>query len=84
MHGERVMPSPIDILRRLWWDRSIDFSLARITFVHRGAPGDVATIEGYDVEDFDRSFIVLKTGASIPSHRICRIEHGEAVLFSRE
>lgn len=50
-----------------------------VTYVHRGAPDDMAVIKGEDIVELGRSF--FRAGESyIPYHRIIKIENdGEEV-----
>ena len=61
-----------------WRHHALDEAL--VTYVHRGAPGDVLTISGGAILELGRSF--FSTGdASIPYHRIVRIEFRKKVVF---
>ncbi len=62
----------------------MELSEALVTFVHRGAPGDIRTIDGRTIMKLDRSFMET-ADATIPYHRITRIEYRGQVLYdSRE
>lgn len=53
-----------------------------ITYVHRGAPGDVLEVTGRDVRDVARGWLVLE-GAQIPWHRVLRIELDGDLVWER-
>jgi uncharacterized protein (UPF0248 family) len=73
------MVYPREVLNELKW-RYNALQEARITFIHRGAPGDVLTISGADIVELGRSF--FQTGEStIPYHRIVLIEWRGRTLF---
>ncbi|HEY3420416.1 MAG TPA: RNA repair domain-containing protein [Methanomassiliicoccales archaeon] len=73
------MPYPREILNRLKWkDGSLDGVL--ITYVHRGAPGDVLTIPAKEIVTLGRSFF-MTADSEIPYHRIVLILKRGEVLF---
>ena len=73
------MPYPREILNRLKWK---DGSLAGVlvTYVHRGAPGDLMTIPAQGIVRLGHSFFST-ADSEIPYHRIVLIERGGEVLF---
>ncbi len=76
---------PRDIFNEIKW--RFDLSRCRIYYVHRGAPGNVRTVEGSAIRNIDRSFLVLEGVAEdvyIPYHRIFRIEFNNHIIFERE
>jgi len=77
------MPYPRAILNRLKWTDGEDLTDAKITYLHRGAPGNARRIEGDEIIELERSFFVTDD-AKIPYHRIRRIEYRGRVLFSSE
>ena len=78
------MTFPRDILNELKWRADRELGEAEITYVHRGAPGNLMTVSGADINSLDRSFFT--TGeATIPYHRIIRIRYkGETIFDSEE
>jgi uncharacterized protein (UPF0248 family) len=74
------MSFPRDILNELKWREGLDLREAVITYRHRGAPGDVRTISGNDIEALQHSFFITESG-TIPYHRILRIDHRGRTLF---
>jgi uncharacterized protein len=74
-----TVPYPREVLNRLKWK---DGSLAgvRVTYIHRGAPGDVMTIPAQDIKILGHSFFVT-ADSEIPYHRIVSIERDGEVLF---
>jgi hypothetical protein len=71
---------PREILNRLKWTEGEDLAEAIVTYLHRGAPGDVMAMLGKDIVELERSFFVTKE-AKIPFHRIRRIEYRGQTLF---
>jgi uncharacterized protein (UPF0248 family) len=77
-----LMVYPREILTRLRWKKGEDLGDARISYVHRGAPGDLMTIRGSDILDLGKEF--FETGeAMIPYHRISKIEYRGEVVFEK-
>ena len=74
------MTYPREILNRLKWTEGEDLAEAIVTYLHRGAPGDVMAMLGKDIVELERSFFVTKE-AKIPFHRIRRIEYRGQTLF---
>lgn len=72
------MAYPREVLNGILWGRG-GLSNVIVTYVHRGAPDDVAMINGKDILELGRSF--FRVGEShIPYHRIIKIENdGEEV-----
>ena len=75
--------TPRQVLNELKWRGGKDISTVEIWYVHRGAPGDAAVIRGREIRELGRSF--FKTDdASVPYHRIFRIEQDGKILFDRK
>lgn len=81
--SERTMVFPREVLNELKWHRG-RLEDARITYLHRGAPGDRRTISGSEIVALERSFFTTAE-SRIPYHRIRLIElDGEALYVDRE
>jgi uncharacterized protein len=52
----------------------------KVTYVHRGAPGDLTCVLGEDIVDLGRSFFSMLNG-TVPYHRIIMIEKDGEVVF---
>ncbi len=77
------MPYPRDVLNRLKWTEGEDIGEAVIWYVHRGAPGDMMRVRGSDILSLGRGFFET-ADASIPYHRVLRIEYRGRVIFERK
>jgi len=51
-----------------------------VTYVHRGAPGDLTCVQGEDVVELGRSFFSTPD-RTVPYHRIRKIEKDGKVVF---
>jgi len=76
------MVYPREVLNELKW-RYNALEEARVTYVHRGAPGDVLMIPGADIMELGHSFFQTRE-STIPYHRIVLIEWRGRVLFGKK
>ena len=74
-----MMPYPREILNRLKWKEG-SLKGVKVTYVHRGAPGDILTIHAEEIISLGRSFFST-VDSDIPYHRILLIERSDEVLF---
>jgi uncharacterized protein (UPF0248 family) len=66
----------------LWHPRmSIDH--AKISYIHRGAPGNLKTIKGCFVDQIGKWVLDTKRWNSNPFHRIIKIEYNDKPLYIR-
>jgi uncharacterized protein len=73
------VPYPREILNRLKW-KDGGLHGVKITYIHRGAPGDTLMIPGEEITSLGRSFFSTKD-SDIPYHRIVLIERGDELFF---
>lgn len=81
----RGLQGPRAQLNELKWHHDA-LDEAVVHYVHRGAPGDRAVIEGADILELGRSFITLRTPegeGQIPYHRVFRIDRGQETIWER-
>ena len=76
------MVYPREVLNRLRWKDGESLADAVIWYVHRGAPGNVLKITGRDIDSLGRGFFDT-ADATIPYHRILRIDYRGETLFLR-
>ena len=76
------MTYPREVLNRLKWTEGEALDDAIIWYVHRGAPGDSAKVEGSRIRSLDR-FYFETDEAAIPYHRILRIEYRGRTVFEK-
>lgn len=75
------------LLLRLYHDPAFDFDRVAVTYVDRGAPGDVSTVAGPAIRTLDAYYLEVTAAGrttAIPYHRIREIRYGDRVLWSRE
>lgn len=71
-----------DVLNELKWREDRDIAKAIIFYVHRGAPKDEKCIDGKEIRELGSSFFSTFE-ATIPYHRIFRIEYEGTAIFER-
>lgn len=74
---------PRELLNEMRWREDADLSFARVTYVHRGAPGNRRTVRGDEVVELERGFMVLEGDRRVPYHRVTLIEYGDDVVFEK-
>jgi uncharacterized protein (UPF0248 family) len=75
-----------EVLNELKWGGKERLSSARVTIVHRGAPGDRRVIAGSEILELGRGFMRVfspEGEVDIPYHRITKIEVGNSVRFKK-
>jgi uncharacterized protein (UPF0248 family) len=77
------MVYPRQVLNRLRWTEGESLKDAVIWYVHRGAPGDVLRIAGQEIRSLGRGFFETNE-ATIPYHRILRIDSNGKTLFEKD
>lgn len=61
----------------------MDINETKITYVHRGAKGNLKTINGNFVEGLKGGFLILKDETQIPCHRVVKIEVNDKILWKK-
>jgi hypothetical protein len=75
------------MLNELKWHPNKVLKNVRVTYIHRGAPGNRRTINSEDIVALERSFILIsmeKENTRIPYHRITEIEQDNIILWRRK
>lgn len=74
------------VLNELKWHPGKTLRNVRVTYIHRGAPGNRRTITSEDIAALEKSFILISTGKEdtrIPYHRVTEIKQGSTVLWRK-
>lgn len=77
------MVFPRDVLNRLKWTEGENLSEATVWYIHRGAPGDNLKISGSRIVSLGSLFFETDE-ATIPYHRILRIEYRGEALYEKD
>jgi len=77
------MVYPREVMNRLRWTDGESLDDAVIWYIHRGAPGDNLRISGRSVRSLGRAFFETED-ASIPYHRVLRIDYRGRTLFEKD
>jgi uncharacterized protein (UPF0248 family) len=72
-----------NIINMILWHPEMDINEIEITYIHRGAPGDLKKINGNSLERVERGFLILNEGTQIPYHRIVKIEINNKILWKK-
>ncbi len=75
-----------NIINELKWHPGKSMEGVLLTYIHRGAPGDIVTIRAENVVSLEKSFMVIrgKEGEKrIPYHRIVKITRGKEILWEK-
>lgn len=72
-----------NIINMILWHPEMDINDAKLTYIHRGAPGNLKTIHGNSIERMEGGFVLLKEGTQIPFHRIVKIEINNKILWQK-
>jgi uncharacterized protein (UPF0248 family) len=73
---------PRPVLNEIKWRYNL--SKCRVHFIHRGMPGDIRIVDGRDIKNIDRSYLVLESFPEdiyIPYHRIFMIEYNGEIVY---
>lgn len=71
------------ILDLMLWHPKRDISNCKITFLHRGGPGNLKTINGSDIKKLDQGFLILEEDVHIPYHRIVKIDCENNLIWKK-
>ena len=77
------MVYPREVLNRLKWTEGESLDEAVVWYIHRGAPGDNMRISGASIRSLGKGFFE-KGEASIPYHRILRIDYRGKTLLEKD
>jgi len=72
-----------NILNMVLWHPRMKINQAKISYIHRGAPGNLKTIKGSFIDRLENGFLILNDGTQIPFHRIIKIEYNDKILYIR-
>ena len=72
-----------NILNMVLWPPRMNINPAKISYIHRGAPGNLKTIKGSFIDRLENGFLILNDGTQIPFHRIIKIEYNDKTLYIR-
>ena len=72
-----------NIINMILWHPGMEINEVKITYIHRGAPGNLKQINGNFIERIERGFLILREGTQIPYHRIVKIENKNKILYKK-
>lgn len=77
---------PRELFNEIKW-KGYDISKCTIYYISRGSPNDIAVIEGDQIKEIDKGFLILEGmpyETYIPYHRIIRIEYENQAVFEKK
>jgi len=72
-----------NILDMILWHPEMDIRKCNITYIHRGAPGNLKKIACSRISSLERGFLILDDETQIPCHRIVKIEYDDQILWNK-
>ena len=72
-----------NIINMILWHPEIQITETKITYIHRGVPGNLKKINGDSIGRLERGFLILNKGTQIPYHRIVRIENKDKIIWKK-
>jgi uncharacterized protein len=70
-------------INMILWHPDMKNTEIKITYIHRGVPGNLKTITGNSIKKLERGFLVLNEGKQIPLHRIVKITNNNKILWKK-
>lgn len=74
---------PRSVLNEIKW-KGHHLSKCKIYYIDRGSPGDISIVEGSQIKDINKRFLILEgipQEKCIPYHRITKIEYDNEIIF---
>lgn len=78
---------PQELLNEVKWKGGYDLSKCKIYYINRGSPDDTAVVEGSQIVEIGKGFLILEgipDEKYIPYHRIIRIEYEDLAIFEKK
>jgi uncharacterized protein (UPF0248 family) len=72
-----------NVLNMILWHPEMDIDKCNITYVHRGAPGNLKKISCSRINNLERGFLIFDDETQIPCHRIVKIEYNNQVMWNK-
>lgn len=72
-----------NILDLLFWHPNKEIDNTIISYIHRGATGNIKTITGDEIKRIEKGFLVLQDDIYIPLHRIIKIEYNQNLVWKK-
>lgn len=72
-----------NIMNMILWHPEMEKNRSKISYIHRGARGNIKTINGSLIDRTDNGFLILKDETQIPFHRIIKIEYDKKIIWKK-
>ncbi|MGC9516548.1 MAG: DUF504 domain-containing protein [Methanomicrobiales archaeon] len=72
-----------NILNMILWHPKMEIGNCKITYLHRGARGNIKTILGNRIRKVEKGFLILDDETMIPLHRVIRIQYKDDIVWNK-
>jgi uncharacterized protein (UPF0248 family) len=72
-----------NIINMILWHPDMEITETKITYIHRGAPKNLKTINGESIVRLEMGFLILKEDTQIPFHKIVKITNNNKILWKK-
>jgi len=72
-----------NILNMILWHPEMEIDHAKVSYIHRGAPGNIKTIQGFIIDKIENGFLLLNDETQIPFHRIIKIKYEDKLIWEK-
>lgn len=72
-----------NILNMVLWHPEMEKNRLKISYIHRGARGNIKTIPGNGIDKLENGFLILDDETQIPFHRIVKMEYDNKILWKK-
>jgi uncharacterized protein len=70
-------------INMILWHPDMHIKETKITYIHRGVPENLKTINGDSIARLEKGFLILVEGTQIPLHRIVKITYYNKILWQK-
>lgn len=72
-----------NVLNMVLWHPDMEVNRTTISYIHRGARGNIKTIQGSQIDRIENGFLILNDETQIPFHRIIKVEYDDKILWKK-
>jgi len=72
-----------NVLNMVLWHPDMEVNRTIISYIHRGARGNIKTVPGSQIDRIENGFLILNDETQIPFHRIIKVEYDDKILWKK-
>jgi uncharacterized protein (UPF0248 family) len=72
-----------NVLNMVLWHPDMEVKRTIISYIHRGARGNIKTVQGNQVDRIENGFLILNDETQIPFHRVIKVEYDDKILWKK-